>query len=276
MTFFPCKRVKMLPKSACFFPVMSSLSANTHQTLDSKWHSSILTIWRNCPPHLPCQQRRRQWHGSCAALWSDPPGIPSCPAGSPSCGRPSSPSCRPPGSTAASLLSVSRFSHLLWGRCGGPCNTRRLGRKVGWCWRWWWWWWQLILSMHSWRAQIHTVWKCSDVLCLPGIAWLQLFVQPTWTTNVSITIHQDTYSKLHHHYKCYKNFHHHEETFSPAPTPPSQPRRGGRHRCPNTSTSILTWLSGRYQHPHLTLCKATTNSEHHCDLKLTKSRPRKN
>ena len=71
-------------------------------------------------------------------------------------------------------------------------------------------------------------------------AWLQLFVQPTWTTNVSITIHQDTYSKLHHHYKCYKNFHHHEETFSPAPTPPSQPRRGGRHRCPNTSTSILT------------------------------------
>ena len=38
-------------------------------------------------------------------------------------------------------------------------------------------------------------------------AWLQLFVQPTWTTNVSITIHQDSYSKLHHHYKCYKNFH---------------------------------------------------------------------
>ena len=168
MTFFPCKSVKMLPKSTCFFPVMSSLSANTHRTLDSKWQSFILTIWRNCPPHLPGQQRRRQWHGSCAVLWSDPPGIPSCPAGIPSCGRPSSPSCRPPGSTAASLLSVSRFSHLLWGRCGGPCNTRRLGRKVGWCWRWWWWSWQLILSMHSWRAQIHTVWKCQ---ALPGYSF---------------------------------------------------------------------------------------------------------
>ena len=171
---------------------MSSLSANTHQTLDSKWPSSILTIWRNCPPHLPGQQRRRQWHGSCAALWSDPPGIPSC-------GRPSSPSCRPPGSTAASLLSVSRFSHLLWGRCGGPCNTRRLGRKVGSWWRWWWWSRRPILSMRWWRQTMPGYSFSSNPLgqpMYPSPFTKTAIANSTTTTSVTKT---STTTKRHSH-----------------------------------------------------------------------------